>query len=59
MLEGMLGAALLIAAFGAGYVFGSKKRPPKGEAKPETVEEIKRKRNFKHFMNYDGSGNTD
>lgn len=59
MFEGMFGAALLLAAFGAGYAFGSEKRPPKSETKPETAEEIKRKRNFKRFMNYDGSGNVD
>ena len=58
MLEGMIGATLLIIAFSVGYVVGSRKTPPKPE-KSETVEEIMRKKNFKRFMEYDGSGNTD
>ena len=60
MLEGMLGAALLIIAFSVGYVVGGRKTPPKPEiALKETAEEINRKKNFKRFMNYDDGGNAD
>lgn len=57
MLEEIIGAALLIIVFSVGYVLGSHKMPPKPE-KSETVEEMMRKKNFKRFMEYDGSGNT-
>lgn len=52
MLEGMLGAALVLIAFAAGHRAGKESRT--SEPKPKTVEEIKRERNFKRLMSYDG-----
>ena len=57
MLEGMLGTVIVIAAFAAGYMAGQKKREP--QVKEKTAEEIKRERNFKRFMSYDGGNSAE
>lgn len=52
MLEGMLGAVIVIAAFVAGYKLRQAQKEI--QVKPKTAEETKRERNFKRFMSYDG-----
>ena len=57
MLEGMLGAALVLLAFAVGHKTGKEVRT--SEPTPKTPEEIKRERNFKRLMSYDGGNGDD
>lgn len=57
MLEGMLGAVLVLLAFAVGRKTGKEVRTT--EPKPKTAEEIKRENNFKRLMSYDGGNGDD
>ncbi len=62
MLEYMFAVALMFAAFAIGFKVGQEKpakKPNTSEPKPKTPEEIKRERNFKRLMSYDGGNGDD